>query len=318
MNRRSRIKSTLDSLFSGGKAQSPEPETPAAPPQPQKTESTPAVKTPIKTKTEKKPSLPKTSAPAEKQKPVAKKTLPTKQASVQDNRTDRSEKAPADSLPPVVIQTLDLPVNDPPAAPLLSEDPKPVEMTPPPGSPAVEETVAAEKTTAVGQGERSLTSSDDSLISEKTISGADESKGSDEEEQLVVFLLDNEAFGIIIQMVESIIKKQAITKVPHVEKYILGVTNLRGTVVPVVDLRQRFSIPAQETTKDTRIIVLNTESGKNGIVVDEVMEVMRLPKSAIAPPPRIATTINTTYIQGVARTDDKLIIMLDMNSILQR
>jgi purine-binding chemotaxis protein CheW len=77
-------------------------------------------------------------------------------------------------------------------------------------------------------------------------------------------------------------------------------------------------MPAQETTKDTRIMVLNTESGKNGIVVDEVMEVMRLPKSAIAPPPMLATNINTSYIQGIAQTGDKLIIMLEMNIILQR
>ncbi len=313
MSRRSRMKSTLDSLFSSTKSQEQEPEAPA---------SSPA------------PDLPETGA-GEK---INEKSVPVKKAPAKKAAPVASRSKSADKKPPA--QPKEPPQTDqpaqaaPPPAPVL-----PAEADVPPEQPAVETTAAPpeSKEQVVGHPEREV--SPPAVMAEKPAaepanhpqegpaetealapdtSSGEKAAESDEEEQLVVFLLAGESYGISIQMVESIIKKQAITKVPHVDKYILGVTNLRGTVVPVVDLRLRFSIPGQETTKDTRIIVLNTESGKNGILVDEVMEVMRLPKSAIAPPPMFATSVNTSYIQGVARTDDKLIIMLEMNTILQR
>jgi purine-binding chemotaxis protein CheW len=305
------MKSTLDSLFSSTKSQAQEPETPASSPAPEVPEAEEKVK-------EKNASVKKASA--KKAAPAVSKAKPGDKKPPAQPKEPPPTDPPAEATPPPAS----IPLADASSPPIQSA----VETTQAPTESKEQVVVhpAAEVSTPVAIAEKpapEAANPPQEAPAENTLSAPESSSGekaevSDEEEQLVVFLLDGEAYGISIQMVESIIKKQAITKVPHVDKYILGVTNLRGTVVPVVDLRQRFSIPEQETTKDTRIIVLNTESGKNGILVDEVMEVMRLPKSAIAPPPMIATSINTSYIQGIARTDDKLIIMLEMNSILQR
>ena len=136
------------------------------------------------------------------------------------------------------------------------------------------------------------------------------------ENQLVVFDLANEHYGLDIGTVESIIKMQPITAVPRAPSFVEGVTNLRGAVLPVIDLRRRFGLPAQEETKDTRIVVVEMNDSTVGMVVDGVSEVLRVAEEAIEPPSPIVTTVDSAFITGIAKVEDRLIILLDMAKVL--
>jgi len=136
------------------------------------------------------------------------------------------------------------------------------------------------------------------------------------EHQLVVFELEKEFYGLDIASVESIIKMQAITIVPHAPTYIVGVTNLRGNVLPVVDLRKRFGLSEGKKTADSRIVVAHLKDIKVGMVVDAVSEVLRINDEAIEPPPPMVTTVDSAFIQSIAKLDDKLVIMLDLSKVL--
>ena len=136
------------------------------------------------------------------------------------------------------------------------------------------------------------------------------------EHQLVIFELAEELYGVDIATVEGIIKMQAITAVPHAPPFVEGVTNLRGTVLPVMDLRKRFGLPTQTATKDSRIVVAVMDSLKVGIVVDGVSEVLRVPEEAIEPPSPLVTTNETSFINGIAKIADRLIILLDLSKVL--
>jgi purine-binding chemotaxis protein CheW len=311
MNRKSRMKSTLDSLFSTNRNQAETPEN-SVPTLPQKKE---AEKPREKVEVEKKQNPPKAEiSAAVVTKPSATaavgaaggvKRAEKKPAAVKvkEEKIASSEKQPEKAIPQIPVPVTESKVEAPKVEVQVEK-------------PAVEQAAPIAQTVATVSPEKIAPEKAEINVENYSKNGSGEKEVSDEEEHLVVFLLANEAFGIEIHAVESIIKKQLITKVPHAQKFILGVTNLRGTVVPVVDLRERFALPMQEATRDTRIIVLNTESGKDGILVDEVTEVMRIPKSAISPTPMITTTVNSTFIKGIARTDDRLIILLDVNTIL--
>jgi purine-binding chemotaxis protein CheW len=136
------------------------------------------------------------------------------------------------------------------------------------------------------------------------------------EQQLVVFDLANEHYGVNISAVESIIKMQAITAVPRAPSFVEGVTNLRGSVVPVIDLRQRFGLPAGEETKETRIVVVEMGGTTVGMVVDGVSEVLSVTEEDIEPPSPIVMTIDSAFITGIAKVDDRLIILLDLGRVL--
>lgn len=138
------------------------------------------------------------------------------------------------------------------------------------------------------------------------------------ERQLVIFELAGEQFGIDIAIVESIIKMQEITKIPKSNDFVEGVTNLRGAVLPVINLEKRFGITAHEGTKETRIVVVNLDSLKIGMIVDSVSEVLNIDDSIIEPAPSIVTTINSGFITGIARIDSRLVILLDLNKVLSR
>jgi len=136
------------------------------------------------------------------------------------------------------------------------------------------------------------------------------------EHQLVVFELANEHYGVDISMVEGIIKMQLITVVPHAPSFVEGVTNLRGAVLPVIDLRKRFNLPPEKTTKDSRIIHIAIDSVKVGMVVDAVSEVLRVLEEAIEPTPPIVTTVDSAFITGIAKLEGRLIILLDLSKVL--
>ena len=142
------------------------------------------------------------------------------------------------------------------------------------------------------------------------------------ENQLVVFNLANEYYGVDIGTVDGIVKMQQITAVPHAPSFVEGITNLRGEVLPVIDLRRRFGLPLGETTKDTRIVNVEMDGTKVGMVVDGVSEVLRVAEEDIEPPSPIVTTLDSAFITGIAKVDDgpgnpgRLIILLDLAKVL--
>ncbi|MEW5958862.1 MAG: chemotaxis protein CheW [Chloroflexota bacterium] len=135
------------------------------------------------------------------------------------------------------------------------------------------------------------------------------------ENQLVVFKLANEHYGVDIAAVESIIKMQGITAVPRAPEFVEGVTNLRGTVLPVIDLRKRFGLPLEDHTKDTRIIVIEMSGSIVGMIVDAVTEVLRVSPEAIEPPSPLVTTVDSAFITGIAKVEGRLIILLDLSKV---
>jgi purine-binding chemotaxis protein CheW len=136
------------------------------------------------------------------------------------------------------------------------------------------------------------------------------------EQQLVVFELANEHYGVDISSVESIIKMQEITRIPHSPSFVEGITNLRGLVLPVIDLRKRFSLESQAASRDSRIMVVALGPVKVGMIVDAVSEVLRVPSESIEPPPSMTTSSKANFITGIAKLDDVLVILLDLSKIL--
>ncbi len=137
------------------------------------------------------------------------------------------------------------------------------------------------------------------------------------ESQVVVFNLADEHYGVEIASVDGIIKMQPITIVPRAPHFVEGVTNLRGEVLPVIDLRKRFGMFKQEAvTGDTRIVVVELGGQKVGMVVDAVSQVLRIADSAIEPPSPIVTGLDTAFIRGIAKVDERLVILLDLTKVL--
>jgi purine-binding chemotaxis protein CheW len=136
------------------------------------------------------------------------------------------------------------------------------------------------------------------------------------EHQLVVFELANEFYGINIAVVESIIKMQAITQLPQTPTYVKGVTNLRGSVLPVIDLRIRFGLEAQKDSKQTRVIIVTMGNIKVGVVVDGVSEVLRVADELIEPLPPMVNSVNSVFLKGIVRLETRLIILLELGKVL--
>jgi purine-binding chemotaxis protein CheW len=121
------------------------------------------------------------------------------------------------------------------------------------------------------------------------------------EQQLVIFELGAENFGIEIASVEGINKMMDITKVPKAPDYMLGITNLRGSVLPVIDLQKRFGMAEQEHTSETRIVVASMDGVKIGMVVSAVSEVLTIDDKVIEPPPPMMSNINAEYLMKKPR-----------------
>lgn len=144
-----------------------------------------------------------------------------------------------------------------------------------------------------------------------------EEKLVNEEIQLVIFDLGGETYGIDIASVHEIIRMQAITKVPRTPHFVEGVINLRGKIIPVIDLHKRFNLPQTQETQHSRIIVVEVVGVTVGMIVDSVSEVLRLPVSNIEPPPPVITgAVDTAYLRGVAKWEEQLIILLDLDKVL--
>jgi purine-binding chemotaxis protein CheW len=136
--------------------------------------------------------------------------------------------------------------------------------------------------------------------------------------QLVTFHVDEEEFGVGILEVREINRMMEITRVPHAPGFVEGVINLRGQVIPVVDLRKRFGLGEVERDKNTRIVVVELGETVVGFLVDSVSEVLRVPTSIVEPPPPIVGGIDSEYIEGVVKLEDRLLILLDLRRLLNR
>ncbi len=147
------------------------------------------------------------------------------------------------------------------------------------------------------------------------MAGEKERGGSTNLLQLVSFNIGDEEFAVDILRVQEIIRIVEITKVPKSPPFVEGVINLRGKVIPIIDLRKRFNLEERKTTKETRIIVVDIDGKVIGLIVDSVSEVLRLPSDTIEPPPPIVAGIESEYIKGVGKLDDRLLILLDLNKI---
>ena len=136
------------------------------------------------------------------------------------------------------------------------------------------------------------------------------------EVQLVVFKLLREEYGISILQVQEIKRMADITRVPHTPDYIKGVINLRGSVLPVIDLKKRLNLPYQEYTDDTRIIIVKIDDISVGMIVDEVSEVMAISQENIEPPLNVVGSIAANYLSGVGKLENRLLILLNMEAII--
>lgn len=133
--------------------------------------------------------------------------------------------------------------------------------------------------------------------------------------QLVTFKLGSEEFGVDILKVQEIIKMMNVTKIPNAPVFVEGVINLRGKIIPIVDLRKRLGFKDQEYDKSTRIIVVELDGLVLGFIVDSVSEVLRIPEDTIEPPPSMVAGIESEYIEGVGKLDDRLLILLELKKI---
>ncbi|GJL62222.1 MAG: chemotaxis protein CheW [Nitrospirales bacterium] len=134
--------------------------------------------------------------------------------------------------------------------------------------------------------------------------------------QLVSFHVGDEEFAIDILGVQEIIRMVELTPVPNAPYFVEGVINLRGKVIPILDLRSRFGLPPAERTIDTRIIVVEIEKTVLGFVVDSVEEVLRLPESLIETPPSTGRGGSAEFHKGVGRVNGRLLMLLDLGQIL--
>lgn len=136
------------------------------------------------------------------------------------------------------------------------------------------------------------------------------------EVQFAVFRVGDVKFGIDIMKVREITRYQKTSKIPGTPPFIEGVINLRGIIIPVVDLRKKFGLPPREPDKKTRIIVATILKKLAGLLVDEVIEVLRLPEDAVKPAPQLGETFSSEYLKGVCERGDDIIFIIDFDKLL--
>lgn len=134
--------------------------------------------------------------------------------------------------------------------------------------------------------------------------------------QWVTFQLDQETYGINVMQVQEVLRHSEIAPVPGAPDYVLGIINLRGNVVTVIDTRTRFGLPATEVSESTRVVIIEADQQVIGILVDSVAEVVYLRSSDIDSAPNIGTEESARFIQGVSNREGELLILVDLNKLL--
>ncbi|MEI0581323.1 chemotaxis protein CheW [Brachyspira pilosicoli] len=133
---------------------------------------------------------------------------------------------------------------------------------------------------------------------------------------LVTFRLGNNEYAIDIMQAKEIIKMEKITLIPNAPNYVEGVINLRGNIIPIVDLKKRFNLEENEGEKNTGIIIVKIDDVDMGIIIDAISKVVSISNSNIQPPPPMLSGIGQKYIKGVAKLEDKLLVVLDLEKLI--
>ncbi|KGE72046.1 chemotaxis protein CheW [Spirochaeta lutea] len=140
-----------------------------------------------------------------------------------------------------------------------------------------------------------------------------------DQSQYLTFTLDGDEYAVEVTQVREVLEMTELTKIPRMPGWMKGVINIRGSVVPVVDLRTRFGMPEIQLTMDSRIVVMDIQAGEDqlvlGCLADSVQEVITLPGEQIDPPPRMGTRLDSDFITGVGKRDDQFIILLNMSRV---
>lgn len=134
--------------------------------------------------------------------------------------------------------------------------------------------------------------------------------------QLISFMVGKEEYGLEILTVKEVIRIREITRIPKAPVFVKGIINLRGDVIPIIDLREKFGLEIQEYTTMTRVIIVEVDGKSIGMVVDSVSQVIRIEKDQVEPPPPLIGGISAEYLRGVGKIGEKLIIMLNIDKIL--
>ncbi len=156
----------------------------------------------------------------------------------------------------------------------------------------------------------------DKKMKENITTGTNIKNESSELLQLVSFMIGNEEYAVDILFVQEINRMLQITKVPNAPEYVDGVINLRGRVIPVIDLRYKLGLSKKEHNKNTRIIVVEVKNKTVGFIVDAVKEVIRIPENITEAPPEIVSGSNTEFIKSVGKLEDRLLILIDLEKML--
>ncbi|MGL5770726.1 MAG: chemotaxis protein CheW, partial [Plesiomonas shigelloides] len=147
-------------------------------------------------------------------------------------------------------------------------------------------------------------------------SAVDTGESRDKVLQWVTFNLGEETYGVNVMQVREVLRYSEIAPVPGAPSYVLGIINLRGNVVTVIDTRSRFGLYPSDVTDNTRIVIIETEQQVIGILVDSVAEVVYLRASEIDKTPNVGTDESSRFIQGVSNRDGELLILVDLNKLL--
>lgn len=134
--------------------------------------------------------------------------------------------------------------------------------------------------------------------------------------QFVIFTINEEEFGLDIENISSIERMPEIFKIPNAPGYIEGLSNLRGKVYTIFNIRKRFSMPCPEFDENTKVIIVNTSAAEIGVIVDEVREIVKLDESAFESPPKALSNLKDRFLSCTAKLGDRLILMLDLEKVL--
>ncbi len=141
-------------------------------------------------------------------------------------------------------------------------------------------------------------------------------KSGEELNQLISFSIGEENYGVDIQTVKEVIRHREITRLPKAPSFVKGVINLRGDIIPILDLRERFGLEHKEYNEMTRVIVVEVDDKSIGMVVDSVSHVLRIGQAEIEPPPPIVGGVSEEYLRGIGKVGEKLIVLLNIDKIL--
>ncbi|MEI5638217.1 MULTISPECIES: chemotaxis protein CheW [unclassified Pseudoalteromonas] len=154
------------------------------------------------------------------------------------------------------------------------------------------------------------------MSQDRLLSADKNADSNDEVLQWVTYKLEEETYGINVMQVQEVLRYTEIAPVPGAPSYVLGIINLRGNVVTVIDTRARFGLPSAEVTDNSRIVIIEAEKQVIGILVDSVAEVVYLKSSEIDSAPNIGTEESAKFIQGVSNREGELLILVDLNKLL--